>query len=61
MKTIFDNKQMVVNKHMDDLINMAPVFCTYDLRGLTKWRFKYRVLRLLEYYQNSMVACFHLF
>ena len=52
---------MVVNKHMDALINMAPVFCTYDLRGLTKWRFKYRVLRLLEYYQNSMVACFHLF
>ena len=35
LKTIFDNKQMIVNKHMDDLINMAPVFCSYDLRGLT--------------------------
>ena len=26
LKTIFDNKQMIVNRHMDDFINMAHVY-----------------------------------
>ena len=34
LKTIFDNKQMIVNRHMDDFINMAHVYSSYDLRGL---------------------------
>ena len=34
LKTRFGNKQMIVNKHMDDLINMAPVHSNHDLRGM---------------------------
>lgn len=34
LKTRFGNKQMIVNKHMDDLINIAPVTANHDLRGL---------------------------
>ena len=34
LKTRFGNKQMIVNKHMDDLINMAPVYSNHDLRGM---------------------------
>ena len=34
LKTRFGNKQMIVNKHMDDLINMAPVTSNDDLIGL---------------------------
>ena len=34
LKTIFDNRQMIVNRHMDDFINMAHVYSSYDLRGL---------------------------
>ena len=34
LKTRFGNKQMIVNKHMDDLINMVPVYSNHDLRGL---------------------------
>ena len=26
LKTIFDNKQMIVNRHMDDFINIAHVY-----------------------------------
>lgn len=34
LKTRFGNKQMIVNKHMDDLINMAHVYSNHDLRGM---------------------------
>ena len=34
LKTRFGNKQMIVNKHTDDLINMAPVYSNHDLRGM---------------------------
>ena len=34
LKTRFGNKQMIVNKHIDDLINMAPVYSNNDLRGM---------------------------
>ena len=34
LKTRFGNKQMIVNKHMDDFIIMAPVYSNHDLRGM---------------------------
>ena len=34
LKTRFGNNQMIVNKHMDDLINMAPVYSNHNLRGM---------------------------
>ena len=34
LKTRFGNKQMIVNKHMDNPINMAPGYSNPDLRGL---------------------------
>ena len=36
LKTRFGNKQMIVNKHTDDLINMAPVYSNHDLRGMRR-------------------------
>ena len=37
LETRFGNKQMIVNKHMDDLINSAPVNSNQDLRGLRQF------------------------
>jgi len=37
LKTRFGNKQMIVNKHTDDLINMAPVYSNHDLRGMRQF------------------------
>ena len=49
---------MIVNKHMDDLINMAPVYSNHGLRGLRQ------LYDLVDVHvrgvkaQNPMVACF---
>lgn len=37
LETRFGNKQMIINKHMDDLINLAPVNSNQDLRGLRQF------------------------
>ena len=34
LKTRFGNRQMIVNKRVDDLINMAPFHSNHDLRGM---------------------------
>ena len=36
MKGRFGNKQMIINKHMAGLLNMAPVSSNQDLRGLRR-------------------------
>lgn len=34
LNTRFGNKQMIVNKNIGELINMAPVYSNHDLRGM---------------------------
>ena len=36
LKGRFGNKQMIINKHMEGLLNMAPVISNQDLRGLRR-------------------------
>ena len=36
MKDRFGNKQMIINKHVEGLVNMAPVTSNNDLKGLRK-------------------------
>lgn len=36
MKDRFGNKQMIINKHVEGILNMAPVTSNNDLKGLRK-------------------------
>ena len=36
LKDRFGNKQMIINKHVEGLLNMAPVTSNNDLKGLRK-------------------------
>ena len=36
LKGRFGNKQMIINKHMEGLLNMAPVTFNHDLKGLRR-------------------------
>ena len=36
LKSTFGNKQMIISKHMESLLNMAPVSSNHDLKGLRK-------------------------
>ena len=65
MKTRLGNKQMIVNKHMDDLINMAPVYSNHGLRGLRQLYdlvdVHVRGVKTLEVPSESYGSLLHLF
>ena len=46
----FGNKQMIINKHMEGLLNMAPVTSNHDLRGLR------RIYHLVEVHVRGLKA-----
>ena len=56
---------MIVNKHMDDLINMAPVYSNHGLRGLRQLYdlvdVHVRVVKTLEVPSESYGSLLHLF
>ena len=46
LKSRFGNKQMIINKHMESLLNMTPVTSNQDLRGLRRLYDSVEVLRV---------------
>ena len=63
LKARFGNKQMIIIKHMEGLLNMAPVTSNQDLRGLRRiydlMEVHIRVLRHLACRLSRMVAYLH--